>query len=131
MRRRQPGSTRTGTPVPYTTLFRSQGTNGVVRALWEKGDVSVGTTASFTTLNGVPVPLQVASTRSFLERVSVTRDENSVSTELAPGSVTTGFNLHLVPRIFNDGRLMLQYGNNISELVGKEDGFDTYSTADL
>src|SRR3546814_17756689 len=81
-----------------------QSTNGVVRALSDKGDVSVVTTASVTTLNGVPVPLQVASTRSFLERVSVTRDENSVSTELAPGSVTTGFNLHLVPRIFNDGR---------------------------
>lgn len=107
------------------------GTNGVVRALSEKGDVSVVTTASVTTINGVPVPLQVASTRSFLERVSVTRDENSVSTELSPGKVTTGFNLHLVPRIFGDGRLMLQYGINISELVGKEDGFDTYSTADL
>src|SRR3546814_8539901 len=87
-----------------------QGTNGVVRALSEKGDVSVVTTASVTTLNGVPVPLQVASTRSFLERVSVTRDENSVRTELSPGSVRTDLNIHLVQRIFNDGRLMLQYG---------------------
>jgi type II secretory pathway component GspD/PulD (secretin) len=42
--------------------------------------------------------------------------------------VTAGFNLHLVPRVDRSGDLLLQYGINISELTGSQDGFDTFET---
>ncbi|MGH0003793.1 secretin N-terminal domain-containing protein [Pseudovibrio ascidiaceicola] len=106
------------------------GSNYLVQALATKGDVSVVTTASVTTLNGVPVPLQVGEQRDYVKSVKTTEGENGTETELQPGSVTSGFNLHLVPRVDRTGDLLLQYGINISELTGTDDGFDTFESGD-
>lgn len=101
---------------------------GLFRTLASKGDVSVVTSAAATTLNGVPVPVQVVNTRGYVSNVEVTTNSDTVSTAITPSEVTTGFNLHLVPNIQKDGTTMLQYGMNISELVGAQNGFDTFST---
>lgn len=98
--------------------------------LQSKGDTSVATSASVTTLNGQPVPVQVAQTRGYLAKTSVTANDENQTTELEPGSVTTGFNLHLVPKVQRDGTVMLQYGMNISELVGSQDGFEVFESGD-
>ncbi len=109
------------------------GSNGLLTALSSKGDVSVVTSASVVAMNGVPVPLQVANTRGYAAQVSVTQGTSGLSStgptsSITPGSVTTGFNLHLLPKVMKDGSLLLQYGMNISELVGAENGFDTFSS---
>lgn len=107
------------------------GSNALVKALQTRGDVSVVTTASVTTVNGVPVPLQVGSLRDYVKRIKVTTttgENGGTQTDIEPGSVTTGFNLHLVPRVDRSGDLMLQYGINISELTGAQDGFDTFES---
>jgi type IVB pilus formation R64 PilN family outer membrane protein len=112
------------------------GTNSVVTALSQNGKVSVVTTASLTTVNGAPVPLQVVNRRGYLASVATTQlsgtsggtAPGSQST-LTPGEVTTGFNLQLVPRILKDGNLILQYGVAISELVGSQDGFETFTSS--
>lgn len=92
------------------------GSDGIVRALSTRGDVSTVTSASVTSLNGVPVPVQVASTQAYAKSVSVTQSDNGVTGSVEPGEVTTGFNLHLVPKILGNGSLLMQYGMNISEL---------------
>ncbi|AOG03300.1 secretin N-terminal domain-containing protein [Bosea sp. RAC05] len=105
--------------------------SGIVQALSTKGDVSVVTSASVTTINGQPVPFQVSNTRGYLAQVSVTQSTGSGSgptAALTPGSVTTGFNLHLVPKIQRDGSVLLQYAMNISELVGSNNGFEVASS---
>lgn len=110
---------------------RYSGSNGLFNALSTRGDVSVVTSASATALNGQPVPIQVANTRGYAAKVSVVQGSGlstGTQTSIEPGSVTTGFNLHLVPRIQKDGNLMLQYGLNVSELVGAQNGFDVFST---
>lgn len=110
---------------------RYSGSNGLFNALSSRGDVSVVTSASATALNGQPVPIQVANTRGYAAKVSVVQGSGlstGTQTSIEPGSVTTGFNLHLVPRIQKDGNLMLQYGLNVSELVGAQNGFDVFST---
>lgn len=108
------------------------GSNGVVQALSERGKVSVVNTASVTTLNGIPAPLQVSNTRNYLERIEVTTSDSGTSTSLTPGSVTTGFNLSILPRILDNNRAMLlQFGINISELVGEKDGFDEFTVDGL
>lgn len=112
------------------------GSNAVVNALSQNGRVSVVTTASLTTVNGAPVPLQVVNRRGYLASVATTQlsgtsggtAAGSQST-LTPGEVTTGFNLQLVPRILKDGNLILQYGVAISELVGSKDGFETFTSS--
>lgn len=100
---------------------RYSGSNGLFNALTEKGDVSVVTSASATALNGQPVPIQVANTRNYVSGSgSTTSGLSSTTSNVKTDSLTTGFNLHLVPRIQKDGNLMLQYGLNISELVALE-----------
>jgi type IVB pilus formation R64 PilN family outer membrane protein len=110
------------------TSSKWNGSNALVQALSKRGDVSVVTTASVTTVNGVPVPLQVGSLRDYVKKVTTTVTDQGSQTQIEPGSVTAGFNLHLVPRVDRSGDLLLQYGINISELTGSQDGFDTFQT---
>jgi type IVB pilus formation R64 PilN family outer membrane protein len=110
------------------TSSKWNGSNALVSALSKRGDVSVVTTASVTTVNGVPVPLQVGSLRDYVKKVTTTISDSGSQTQIEPGSVTAGFNLHLVPRVDRSGDLLLQYGINISELTGSQDGFDTFET---
>lgn len=112
------------------TQSKFYGSNALVKALSTSGDVSVVTTASVTTVNGVPVPLQVGELRDYVKSVKTTTTGTSGTTEtqIEPGTVNTGFNLHLVPRVDRNGDLLLQYGINISELTGKEDGFESFKS---
>lgn len=106
-------------------------TQGAISALAERGNVSVVTSASLTTVNGSPVPLQVVNKRNFVKNVTNTQgtglSTGVASTTIQTDTVSTGFNLQMVPRIMQDGNVLLQYGMNISELVGREDGFDTFT----
>ena len=97
------------------------------QALSERGEVAVVTSASVTTLNGVPVPLQVGQERDYVSEIEVTTKDNSVTTEITTDTVSAGFNLHLIPRVSRNGFLTLQFGMNISELAGTENGFDTFT----
>ena len=36
--------------------------------------------------------------------------------------------VHLVPKIQKDGTILMQYAMNISELVGSQNGFETFSS---
>jgi len=113
------------------------GTNGVIQALSTAGRVTIRTTASVTTLNGVPAPLQVANTRGYVKDVSISDGTTTGSstgttrTQLDTATVTTGFSLSLLPRINPDGDgLLMQFGINISELNGANNGFDNFTTPD-
>lgn len=113
-----------------TSPFASS--QGAIQALSERGDVSVRTSASLTTVNGSPVPLQVVNKRNFVKGVTNTQgvgiSGGATSTTITTDTVSTGFNLQMIPRIQQDGNILLQYGMNISELVGKDDGFDTFTS---
>jgi type IVB pilus formation R64 PilN family outer membrane protein len=105
------------------------GSNAAVKALSERGNVSVVTTASLTTVNGQPVPLQVGQDRDYVKQITVekstgTTSDPTESTTFQTDTVSTGFALQLMPRIQRNGDVLLQYGVNIKELVGKDDGFD-------
>ena len=114
------------------------GSKAIIEALSTAGRVTVKTTASVTTLNGVPAPLQVANTRGYVQNVSVSDGTTTggsgaaVSrTQLQTSTVTTGFSLSLLPRIDSESNgLLLQFGINISELNGPNDGFNDFSTKD-
>ncbi len=107
------------------------GTNGVFKALSSRGDVSIVTSATITTLNGIEAPFQVTNTRDYVSQVSTTTTGSTGSntqTTLTPSSVTTGFTFYVVPRVDNNGIVQLQYGMNLSELIGANNGFDTFTT---
>lgn len=97
---------------------RFSGSELIVNALAQIGKVSVVTQPSVTTLNLEPVPVQVARQVSYLERVELGQTAQVGSTtSLTPGSVTTGFNMMLLPHILDDSRtVLLQYSMNLSTL---------------
>lgn len=89
----------------------------MMNALSKQGKVSVITSPSVTTLNMQPVPVQVATQTSYLARVESSNTANvGTSMTLTPGTVTSGFNMNLLPFVMRDNKLLLQYSVNISEL---------------
>ena len=113
-----------------TSPFASS--QGAIQALSQRGDVSVVTSASLTTVNGSPVPLQVVNKRNFVKGVTNTQgvgiSGGATSTTITTDTVSTGFNLQMLPRIQQDGNVLLQYGMNISELIGPDNGFETFTS---
>jgi type IVB pilus formation R64 PilN family outer membrane protein len=114
------------------------GTKAILQALSDKGRVTVKTTATVTTLNGVPAPLQVANTRGFVQSTTTTVTPAGTvgsapieSTTINTATVTTGFSMSLLPRIDVGGDgLLMQFGINTSDLNGATNGFDVYTTPD-
>ncbi|WP_084909464.1 PilN family type IVB pilus formation outer membrane protein [Burkholderia ubonensis] len=101
---------------------RFNGTKLLIRALSKQGTVRRKTSASVTTLNNQPVPVQVATQTGYLAAVSTTNTANvGSSTALTPGTVTTGFNMTLLPHVLDDGTVMLQFSTNISSLLQLKD----------
>lgn len=108
------------------------GTSGIVRALSTKGDVSVVTTANATTLNNVPTPIQVGNSRNYVSSSGpeTDADGNVVGFLIETDTVTTGFNMQLLPRVFTNNVVGLQYNISTSELIGAQDGFDIFTAGD-
>lgn len=96
---------------------RFAGSSLIVQALAQQGRVSTVTSPSVTTLNLQPVPVQVARQTSYLASVQTTSTAQVGSTtSLTPGTVTTGFNMNLLPVVMPDNNLLLQYSINLSAL---------------
>ncbi|GLU32129.1 PilN family type IVB pilus formation outer membrane protein [Trinickia caryophylli] len=116
-------STTAVNPVSFTAQVitpnsRASGTQAMISALSEQGKVRRKTSASITTLNDQPVPVQVATQQGYLASVSITNTANVGSqTALTPGTVTTGFNMTLLPHVLDNGTVLLQFYTNISSLL--------------
>ena len=101
-----------------TPSSRASGTQAIISALSQQGKVRRKTSASITTLNNQPVPVQVATEQGYLASVSTTNTVNVGSTTaLVPGTVTTGFNMTLLPHVLDNGTVLLQFYTNISSLL--------------
>jgi len=105
-----------------------QGSEAFIRALSERTNASLVTSTSVTALNNQVAPVSILNTRGYLARVTQTQVEGAATptTSLEPGSVSTGFSMSVLPRIFSNGELMLNYNISLSELVG--DTFETFSS---
>lgn len=91
------------------------GSDLLVRALSTQGKVSVVTSSSVATLNLKPVPVQVAKQTGYLARTETTITADvGTTTSLTPGTVTSGFNMDLLPYVMVGDDLLLQYSINIS-----------------
>ena len=120
------GITNTLAAVANTTAFSAAildtasskfaGTNVLIEALSEQGKVRRETTASVVTLNNQPVPVQVAKQTSYLKSSQTTITANVSTTTLTPGTVTSGFNMTILPNVLSNGTVMLQFATDISSL---------------
>lgn len=92
----------------------------LINALSQQGNVSTVSSPSVTTLNLKPAPILVGRQTTYLARTESTMNtggEGSSQT-LEPGTVTTGFNMTLLPYLMEGQDMLLQYSINLSALTG-------------
>lgn len=93
------------------------GTTAVINALSEQGTVNLETTASVVALNNQPAPIQTGKSITYVASSSTTvTPDVGATTEITPGSVNTGFAMHVLPSIQTDGTLFLQFSAELSSL---------------
>ena len=62
----------------------------LIKALNQQANISSATTTNTVTTNMVPAPLQIAKETTYLAKTSTTTSDSYSSTELEPGTITTG-----------------------------------------
>lgn len=98
---------------------RMSGTELLVQALSQHGDVSLVRSGQVLAANGQPSPLQMANEFTYLQSSATTTVPNVGTTQtLTPGSRTVGFTANFLPMILGDNRILLQYQINLSTLLG-------------
>lgn len=92
---------------------RFSGSSLIVNALAKQGQVSIVTQPSVTTLNLEPVPVQVATQTGYIAQTQTTLTGGAsefAQTSRTPGTVTTGFNMNLLPYVLpDDHTILLQF----------------------
>lgn len=95
------------------------GTKLMVQALSLQGKVSQMTSSSSITLNNQPVPVQVGQTTAYLASSAMTPATTpgaAPTVALTPGTVRTGFDMTILPRIMDDSSVMLQFAIDLTNL---------------
>lgn len=98
---------------------RFDGTKLMVRALSEQGKVSLVQTGTLSTANWQPVPVEIYNQKAYLQSSQSTPTADvGVTTALTPGTVTTGFNMTLLPSIVPNTRdVWVYYNLKLTELL--------------
>ncbi|WP_175885509.1 PilN family type IVB pilus formation outer membrane protein [Burkholderia sp. BCC0044] len=93
----------------------------LIKALSAQGKVSVVTQPSVTTLNLQAVPMQVSTQTGYVASVTSNQvAQAGTSMGIQPGTVTTGFNMMLLPYAMADRQVLLQYNISLSNLAKLE-----------
>lgn len=91
------------------------GSNAIVQTLAEQGRVSNVRSPSVTTLNLQPAPLQIGNVQGYLASSQTTTTASvGSSTSLTPGTITSGFNMTLLPRVLDHDEMLLMVSINMS-----------------
>ncbi|NDK99301.1 PilN family type IVB pilus formation outer membrane protein [Photorhabdus bodei] len=91
--------------------------NLLIKALSTQGKVSIVTQPSVTTLNLQAVPMQVATQTGYVSSTSSTSTPQvGISVGIEPATVTTGFNMLMLPYAMADKQILLQYNISLSDL---------------
>ncbi|MCK6421771.1 MAG: hypothetical protein L6Q73_12830 [Aquabacterium sp.] len=96
---------------------RWNGTQLLVEALAEYGDVGFVTSGQVLAVNGQPAPLQVADEITYLASSTTTLTPNvGTTTTQTAESRTIGLTANFLPLVLGDNRILLQYEITYSQL---------------
>lgn len=99
----------------------------LIQALSEQGTVFSRSQPSVTTLNLQAAPVQIGRVKGFLASSQTTNTSDAgSSTALTPGSITSGFNMSLLPFVMPDNRMLLKL---TVSMIGNPE-FETFTSGD-
>ena len=95
--------------------------DAAITALSTRDNVSVETRAGATTTNFQMIPVEVVEETAYVSEVAVTIDENGNPVQsLTTDTITTGFQMQLLPRVLNSKEVLLRYSLDLSDLLAIE-----------
>lgn len=96
---------------------RFDGSQALLEALSEQGEVSIEQTANLITLNGRPAPIQVTEDTAYLPSVTALQvPDAGATTSFTGATVTTGFAMRLTPLVRANDEVVVQLELNLSTL---------------
>ena len=101
------------------------GSNLIIQALAEQGRISNVRSPSVTTLNLQPAPIQIGNVKGYAASSTTTSSATvGSSTSLSPATITSGFNMMLLPRIIDQDNMLLM----ITLSISSKPTFQTFSS---
>lgn len=79
--------------------------------------VGVEYSGNLVTLSDQPAPLQVATKRAYVARVSGSATDGAASATLEPGTIDIGLSMNILPRVIEEDRIMLRIALGITDLI--------------
>lgn len=112
-----------------------EGSQAVIEAISTQGKTSLLTSTSVTTLNNKVAPVQVTTQKSYVASTEIQKDSNGdggydVTVQLTPETLNYGFTMELLPRILDNGRLILLFTMTLTDLVSLENFSSNGSSVD-
>ncbi|MBX8588648.1 PilN family type IVB pilus formation outer membrane protein [Pseudomonas cichorii] len=91
------------------------GSTAIIQALAEQGRVSNVRSPSVTTLNLQPAPIQIGNVKGYIASNSTTTTASVGSTTaMTPGTITSGFNMTLLPRLMDEDLMLVMISINMN-----------------
>ncbi len=94
----------------------------IIQALSTQGKTALITSTSVTTLNNKVAPVQVTTQENYVRETTITRnsyssDDNSTDIEMDTDTLNYGFTMELLPRILDNGRLIMLFTMTLTDLI--------------
>ena len=110
-----------GASLAMTILSGNWSIGPTINALSTQGKTRLLYTASATTLNNKVAPINVTTKKNYVKEITVTRsgssDNQSTDVEQDVEELSYGMVINVLPRILDQGRLMLMFSLSLTDLV--------------
>jgi len=96
--------------------------NSIIQALSSQGKTALVTSTSVTTLNNKVAPVQVTTQENYVKETTIEKDSysssnSSTSVEMETDTLNYGFTMEILPRILDNGRLIVLFSMTLTDLI--------------
>jgi len=94
----------------------------IIQAISTQGRTSLVTSTSVTTLNNKVAPVQVTTQENYVSKTTIEKDNyssgnGSTSVEMDTDTLNYGFTMEILPRILDNGRLIVLFSMTLTDLL--------------
>lgn len=92
------------------------GSSAVLQAMSTLGDVKLVANNQILALNNQPAPVNVVRSQNYVSDISRENDGDSTTFSIETDTIVSGFKMSLLPRILDQGEVLISYSLNLSQL---------------